>query len=116
MRLTLDLDNMSEKRVRAKAVMCKLMFPDSEVKYRMSSSGKGGHVVVHDCGMEWEEICWTRLWLGDHARRISMDCQRKGRNYPIQVLFSAKSGKKQKAGEWKSIYTQKTCIKESGKN
>lgn len=89
--LTLDLDSMSESKIRKKAELIKLMFPASNVKYRVSSGGNGGHVLANNIGnIPFEEIVGCRILLGDDHRRIAKDVNRRNHGLITQVLFDRK--------------------------
>lgn len=105
MRITLDLDNMKEKKIRGKSILLKIAFPFTYTRYRISSKGKGGHVEVLNAPVDEELMYNIRFLFGDHLRRIAIDWSR-GRNgkpmLPRQVLFDFKivDGIKKYAGGW----------------
>lgn len=107
--LTFDLDHMKEQKIENKAVLLKSIFPYSSIRYRISSSGKGGHILAYiDEELPENEQYNIRYLLGDHPRRICIDASRgkNGKpNFPQQVLFDIKikKGKILKAGEWKYV-------------
>ena len=105
MRLTLDLDNTRDEVVRGKAVLLKVAFPDSTVRYRRSSSGKGGHIEIMNADVCEDEMYRIRSLFGDHNKRISIDVSRHVEGnvrLPQQVLFDFKivDGKIKRAGDW----------------
>jgi len=95
MRLTLDLDGMkkhwrrgfSNRKLNGKIRLVKLLFPDKGVEARVSSGGKGFHIIVHDAGDDFYELLRMRKWLGDDIRRVMMDEARFKKNMQTQVLF-----------------------------
>lgn len=108
MRITLDLDHTNEDTIRGKAVLLKRAFPQSKVRYRISSSGEGGHVEVLDAPVGEEEMYMIRRLFGDHDLRIAIDLSRyKLGKYklPMQVLFDfkIKDGVVLRAGQWKEV-------------
>lgn len=108
MRITLDLDNTKENIIRGKAILLKIAFPDSRVRYRVSSSGTGGHVDVFGANVNKDTMYNIRVLFGDHERRTMIDASRgvNGRfMLPQQVLFDfkIKDGKVLRAGEWKEV-------------
>lgn len=108
MRITLDLDHMKESKVKGKAILLKRLFPCSVVRYRVSSSGKGGHVEVLNAPVDEEEMYRLRKMFGDHDLRIAIDLSRYklGKfKLPKQVLFDfkIKDGVKCYASEWKEV-------------
>lgn len=110
MRLTLDLDNLNISKVESKAKLLKIAFPKSKIQYRISSSGKGGHVELFDNINEIdEELMYNiRRLLGDHDLRINIDLSRGKRNnpnLPKQVLFDfkIKNGIEYRASNWQEV-------------
>lgn len=108
MRITFDLDNMKEDVVRGKAILLKTAFPECIVRYRVSSSGEGGHIELFGADIREEEMYSIRNLFGDHHKRTMIDASR-GRNgkvmLPQQVLFDfkIKKGEIKRAGEWKNV-------------
>lgn len=105
MRITLDIDKKKDGVVRGKAVLLKTAFPDCVVRYRRSSSGKGGHIEVMNSSISVEEAYNIRYILGDHDKRIHIDASRSvegNLKLPQQVLFDFKiiDGKIKRAGDW----------------
>lgn len=105
MRITLDLDDMKEQKIKGKAVLLKIAYPCSPTRYRVSSKGKGGHVELLNAPVSEELMYNIRFLFGDHDKRIAIDYSR-GRNgnpmLPQQVLFDLKivDGEIKRAGDW----------------
>lgn len=104
MRLTLDLDNTKLSKTEGKAILLKITFPRSFVRYRLSSKGRGGHVEMF-ADISEEESYNIRRIMGDHDMRIHYDLMRGKRDnpmFPTQVLFDFKivDGKIMRASEW----------------
>ncbi len=97
--ITLDLDDMNKNRAMRKARLLSLFC--SEVCIRESSSRTGFHVKGFEDGLEFNEECKIRFFLGDDVRRIHIDNERRKLGVPTQVLFTQKKGKK--STEWISI-------------
>jgi len=108
MRITFDLDDIKDCKVRGKALLLKIAFPNSVVRYRRSSSGKGGHIEVIGASVDEKEMYSIRKFIGDHDKRIAIDVSRHVNGnirLPQQVLFDFKivDGKIKRAGDWKYV-------------
>jgi len=93
MRVTIDLDERNEEKllkIIAYFVKNFKVFPE----VRISSSGRGYHVVVRGLNISFEESIRLRKKLGDDAKRIEFDLKTKFK--PKQILFREKNGKKAK--------------------
>ena len=97
-RLTLDLDDCKLKKLESTAKLFRKNFPECIVRYRVSASGTGGHVVVFGADKYFtkEEILNARA-LFDHDRRLILDIKNDNL-LPTGILFTQK---KSLVGSWK---------------
>lgn len=108
MRITLDLDNVTEDVAKGKAILLKIAFPGCRVRYRRSSSGKGSHIELFGADVNEKEMYNIRYLIGDHDKRIAIDASRhiEGNiRLPQQVLFDFKivDGEIKRAGKWNEV-------------
>ncbi len=108
MRITFDLDKSKENKIKGKAVLLKMAFPFSDVRYRISSSGNGGHIEIINVNVSEKDMYNIRHLFGDHDRRIAIDASRGvsgNTKLPQQVLFDFKivKGEIKRAGKWRYI-------------
>lgn len=107
-RVTLDLDSTKIKVAEGKAKLLKIAYIKARVMYRVSSLGKGCHILMYSDEITEAEMYNIRRLMGDHDMRIHYDLSR-GNNgnpsLPKQVLFSHKivDGIVKRAGEWKYV-------------
>lgn len=90
MRLTLDLDRCSRKRLIGVIKLLHLIFPTCRVVARRSPGGRGYHVIAYKTGLPPEEIKNFRRWLGDDPLRRLFDRHRGDVGIETQILFSSK--------------------------
>lgn len=93
MRVTIDIDGNAFKCVRAFFV---LKYYFGKVLIRVSSSGRGWHIVAFTPITDFSVILLIRRVLGDDLVRIKFDEERLLK--PKQILFTKKG--KNWAGEW----------------
>lgn len=108
MRITLDLDNTKLKVAEGKAKLLKIAFPKSRIMYRVSSLGKGCHVLMYCDGISEAEMYNIRILMGDHNMRIHYDLSRGNNGNPMlpkQVLFGFKvrGGKIHRVSDWRYV-------------
>lgn len=90
MRVTIDIDERDLVRLgKIIAFFRKNYGIIPEV--RVSSSGRGFHVIAYGLDISYEESLKIRKMLGDDANRVMLD---ESILKPKQVLFSVKNGKK----------------------
>lgn len=90
MRITLDLDKVSKKKLIGTAGILKKMFKKGNVYYRLSSGKKGGHICLMNVEANMDDIIMIRHVLWDDHKRISKDITRASVGLPAQVLFDKK--------------------------
>ena len=93
MRLTLDYDNPSRRKVIAVIAVLKLTGKPVFVR---RSANNNLHLKVHGLRIPFGVSLLLRYLLGDDRMRIKLDRQRLAK--PKQILFTVKDGKR--AGEW----------------
>lgn len=90
MRLTLDLDRCSRKRLNGVIRLLHMVFPNRRVVARRSPSGRGYHAIVYNTGLPPDELRDFRRWLGDDSFRRLFDRHRENAGIETQILFSSK--------------------------
>lgn len=94
MRATVDLDDPTPADVAA-AWATLSTYGDGDVFGRVSTSGQGVHLKVHQC--DPAESLAARLEAGDDLRRLDLDLGTELK--PKQIMFSSKPAT-DGAGEW----------------
>lgn len=105
MRVTIDLDDTKQEKLKMKADLLKMSYPESDVRYRVSSGGCGGHIEMYSSEIDESLMYNIRCLLGDHDKRLHIDLSRGNNDNPMlpkQVLFDFKivKGEIKRAGEW----------------
>lgn len=91
MRVTLDWDNISQKRFTKRMAVIRMLFREKLIKWKKSQSGKGYHVEIYGVtGFNDEYILNMRKWLCDDIRRIEYDRERGKHGVICNVLFDVK--------------------------
>jgi len=96
--LGLDLDRMSKYDLLLTYFKCRKLFPDAKIEVKISGSGKGFHIIVHETMSVLENILW-RTRLGDDARRMMFSLAKFAHNPELpffDLMFSEKFGKSTK--------------------
>lgn len=93
-RITLDWDRICRGKLCRRMKLVNKIFWDKRVVVRVSSGGKGYHVIVYGVDLNFMDVISLRHFLGDDLRRLMIDEYRKKKNCQTQVLFSEKRGRR----------------------
>lgn len=104
-RVTIDIDPYDPRwRFRALRAAYELQSAADEVEVRISSSGKGIHIIGwFDERLDDDAKFRMRRHLTDDPNRIQMDKSRERHGHVKQVLWSWKSGKGSADGDFERI-------------
>lgn len=94
--LGIDIDRMSKYTLLLTYFKAKKSFPDSRIEVRISSSGKGFHILIHDEMTILENILW-RARLNDDDRRLIYSLRKFAHNPDMKffdLMFNEKYGLK----------------------
>lgn len=88
MRLTLDIDDTSDKIIGELVKMLEAGFGGHDIE--IYKTIKGYHLIVYDTGLTYAQVLKLREFLGDDKNRIKLDKELTDK--PKQVLFTVKNG------------------------